>query len=206
MMVLSEEQAEKIKEQLLKQLEKFPEDRREMIKGQVESMTTSQVEDFIEENNLNHFGAKGNCIFCSILEGKAQSFKVAENEDNVAILEINPISRAHTLIVPKKHDSELNPSAREFSQKVAKRISDRFNPKEIQSSEINIMGHQLLEIIPIYGDEKERAPASPEDLKRVQDEIIKPESERGPEKQERKEEEKVVEIQKEVVRAKARIP
>ena len=43
-MVISNEEAEKIKEHLLKQLENFPEDKRTQIKGQINSMNTGQVE------------------------------------------------------------------------------------------------------------------------------------------------------------------
>ncbi|MFA4960785.1 MAG: HIT domain-containing protein [Candidatus Pacearchaeota archaeon] len=204
-MPLTEEQAQKIKEHLLKQLEKFPEEKREIIKDQVESMTTSQVENFIEENKLSHLEGKENCIFCSIVSGKNPSFKIAEDENNIAILEINPISKAHTLIVPKKHDDKITVQSKEFAQKVAIRIKERFGPNEIQTEELNIMGHQLLEIIPIFGDEKDRSPANPEELKKIQEEIIKPE----PKKEEPKEETKIEKKEtpkEETVKIKARIP
>lgn len=44
-----------------------------------------------------------NCIFCKIVKGEASSWKVFENEHVYAFLDINPISKYHTLVIPKKH-------------------------------------------------------------------------------------------------------
>lgn len=44
-----------------------------------------------------------NCIFCKIVKGEIPSWKVWENEDVYAFFDINPMSRFHTLVIPKKH-------------------------------------------------------------------------------------------------------
>ncbi|WP_108869007.1 HIT family protein [Aquimarina aquimarini] len=43
------------------------------------------------------------CIFCKIVKGEAKSWKVFENEDACAFLDIHPATRYHTLVIPKKH-------------------------------------------------------------------------------------------------------
>jgi len=43
------------------------------------------------------------CIFCDIIEGKAHSFRIFEDELSLAILDINPFSRGHCLVIPKRH-------------------------------------------------------------------------------------------------------
>ena len=43
------------------------------------------------------------CIFCLIVEGNSPSWKVMENEYAYAFLNINPATKYHTLIIPKKH-------------------------------------------------------------------------------------------------------
>ena len=43
------------------------------------------------------------CIFCKIVAGEAQSWKVYENDSVYAFLDIHPVSEYHTLIIPKKH-------------------------------------------------------------------------------------------------------
>ncbi len=45
----------------------------------------------------------GNCIFCKIIKGEIPSAKVYESESCIAFLDINPINKGHTLIVPKEH-------------------------------------------------------------------------------------------------------
>ena len=202
-MVLTEEQSKKIKEHLLRQLGNFPEEKREIVKEQVESMTKEQVENFVEENELEHL--EGECLFCGIADGKNPSFKIAETADDIAVLEINPISKGNTLIIPKKHRTKIMQHSSDFAKIVSTRINERLNPKEIKMREFEAMGHQILEIIPIYGDEKDRKKATPEELKQIQDEITS----------EKKVEEKKVEIKEgiveqkqveEIVKLKPRIP
>lgn len=48
------------------------------------------------------------CIFCKMIEGQVDSEKVYEDENNVAILDINPSSPGHTLVFPKKHAVHLS--------------------------------------------------------------------------------------------------
>jgi histidine triad (HIT) family protein len=47
------------------------------------------------------------CTFCSIIEGKLPCFKVYEDEDTVAFLDINPIVPGHTLLMPRRHIPSL---------------------------------------------------------------------------------------------------
>jgi len=43
------------------------------------------------------------CIFCKIVRGEIPSAKVMENEKVLAFLDINPVSKGHTLVIPKAH-------------------------------------------------------------------------------------------------------
>lgn len=47
------------------------------------------------------------CIFCKIVRGEAPSWKVMENEHAYAFLDINPVSKYHTLIIPKQHARDI---------------------------------------------------------------------------------------------------
>ena len=46
---------------------------------------------------------KADCIFCRVAHGESPSWKVYENASIYAFLDINPVSRYHTLVIPKKH-------------------------------------------------------------------------------------------------------
>jgi len=48
-----------------------------------------------------------NCIFCQIINGIVPSKKVYEDEQVIAVLDINPASPGHLLLLPKKHYSVM---------------------------------------------------------------------------------------------------
>ncbi|MDQ1299813.1 MAG: histidine triad family protein [Patescibacteria group bacterium] len=48
-----------------------------------------------------------NCIFCQIVERDAPATIVFENEAVLGILPIEPITEGHTLIIPKKHSTNV---------------------------------------------------------------------------------------------------
>ncbi len=43
------------------------------------------------------------CIFCDIAAGKVSCYKVAENKNALAFLDISPLSNGHTVIISKQH-------------------------------------------------------------------------------------------------------
>ena len=43
------------------------------------------------------------CIFCKIVKGEIPSYKVYEDKNFLAFLDVNPRLEGHTLVVPKKH-------------------------------------------------------------------------------------------------------
>ena len=48
------------------------------------------------------------CIFCSIVEGEIPAFRIYEDEDHVAFLDIFPAALGHTLVIPKKHSTDIH--------------------------------------------------------------------------------------------------
>ena len=46
------------------------------------------------------------CIFCKIVNGEILSKKVYEDDNVIAIMDVNPKVDGHTLVIPKKHVSE----------------------------------------------------------------------------------------------------
>ena len=44
-----------------------------------------------------------NCIFCKIVSGEFSSYKVYEDEHTFVFLDINPVAKYHTLVIPKAH-------------------------------------------------------------------------------------------------------
>lgn len=46
---------------------------------------------------------KESCLFCRIARGEIPSYKVYEDNEVLAFLDISPASRGHTLVIPKEH-------------------------------------------------------------------------------------------------------
>ena len=59
-----------------------------------------------------------NCIFCSIIKGDIPSFKIYEDSDFLAFLDIAPGTKGHTLIIPKEHAATLEDLSDEKASKI----------------------------------------------------------------------------------------
>ena len=49
----------------------------------------------------------GDCIFCQIVDGDIPGRAVYEDDDVLSFLDANPLSRGHTLVVPKAHHERV---------------------------------------------------------------------------------------------------
>lgn len=47
------------------------------------------------------------CVFCAIAAGQAPAVRVYEDDDYLAILDIRPFVRGHTLVLPRQHSVDL---------------------------------------------------------------------------------------------------
>jgi len=75
------------------------------------------------------------CVFCGIVAGKAEAYKIYEDELSVCILNIHPYTKGHCLVISKCHvqwwhelSDEENASLFEVAKVVANRMMDKFEP------------------------------------------------------------------------------
>ena len=47
------------------------------------------------------------CVFCAIVAGQAPAIRIYEDDSYLAILDIRPFTRGHTLVVPKRHTVDV---------------------------------------------------------------------------------------------------
>ncbi len=176
--MLTPEQAKVVKEQIIRQIEKgFPEEKQEFAKQQIVAMTPEQLEEFLKKNNIKIKGSdmqsQNQCIFCAIVAGKIDSYKIDENKKALAVLEINPLSEGHTIIIPKEHISssdEMPSQTFSLAKKIEKKLKSKLKPKKIEISSSNLFGHEIINVIPLYQNEmpSERSKAKPEKLSGLQ--------------------------------------
>ena len=68
------------------------------------------------------------CIFCGIASGDLPAFKIHEDERTVAFMDINPATRGHCLVIPKRHSDDIvaaDPEDVAACAKVAQQLADR---------------------------------------------------------------------------------
>jgi len=191
--MLTEEEFKQVKEQLFNQIENFPDEEKQTAMQQIESMNPEQLEEFLIKNNLIK---QGNCIFCSIAGGETLSYKVAENKEAIAVLDINPLSRGQILIIPKQHKPiEECPEAMKLAQESAKLLKTKLKADEVKTESSNVQGHGIINVIPLYKNQKlERKKAEDKELYELQQILIKQE-EKKPAEQEKPREIKEVKVE-----------
>ncbi|MCO4294755.1 HIT family protein [Solitalea sp. MAHUQ-68] len=124
-------------------------------------------------------------IFSKIVAGEIPAFKVAENEEFLAFLDIEPLAEGHTLVIPKKEvdylfdvDDELLGRMMIFSKAVAKKIEKAIPCLRIGVTVIGLeVPHAHIHLIPInaIGDmnfSKKPTPPSMDKLKATLDKIL----------------------------------
>lgn len=170
--MLSEEQTEQVKKQIIQQIEEnFPEDKKELAKQQIHAMNSEQIETFLKQNKSTQTQQNP---FRSIISGETPSYKIDENKNAIAVLEINPISNGHTIIIPKKpipEGKKILKTISSLAEKVAEKIKTKLKPKNVSISTSNILGETIINILPVYKDEtlnSERQQAKPEELEETQ--------------------------------------
>jgi histidine triad (HIT) family protein len=47
------------------------------------------------------------CLFCKITAGEIPATKVHEDERTIAFMDINPVTRGHLLVIPRRHSRDL---------------------------------------------------------------------------------------------------
>lgn len=59
-----------------------------------------------------------NCVFCKIVDGIIPSNKIYEDDDVLAFLDVNPVTKGHALVVSKKHYETFLSTPKEVMNKV----------------------------------------------------------------------------------------
>lgn len=124
-------------------------------------------------------------IFSKIISGEIPSYKVAENDKFFAFLDINPMVKGHTLVVPKVEVDKIFDLSPEylsgmlvFAQPIAKALESAFNCKRCGIEVIGLdVPHAHMHLIPINSADdlnfnRKKLSLSKEEFLEVQKKII----------------------------------
>jgi histidine triad (HIT) family protein len=97
-------------------------------------------------------------IFTKIIDGEIPSYKIAEDENFIAILDVNPNAKGHTLCIPKQEinkifdmDEALYLGLMNFSRKVAKALEKTVECKRIGVAVVGLeVPHVHVHLIPLH--------------------------------------------------------
>ena len=123
-------------------------------------------------------------IFSRIVSGEIPSYKIAEEKDFLAFLDINPLASGHTLVVPKKEidylfdmDDEMLAGMMVFAKRVARAIEKAVPCKKVGVAVLGLeVPHAHIHLIPIndLGDinfNKPKLVFTPEEFKATAEKI-----------------------------------
>lgn len=170
-MSLTKEQILHLKKQLLDQIKNLPIDQREEAETQIEEMSDESIELMLQNQKDSQIK-----IFREIVSGKVPSKKIDESNEAIAVLDIKPISKGHTIIIPKNkiEDTEKIPKTiLDFSETIASKLKKILNPKEIKIIKEIKFGEAIINLVPFYDNSslENKIEHSEDELNKVLNEI-----------------------------------
>ena len=124
-------------------------------------------------------------IFSRIIAGEIPSYKCAEDERFYAFLDINPVAKGHTLVVPKQEvdylfdlDDETLAAMTIFAKRVAKAIQQAFPCRKVGMAVLGLeVNHAHIHLIPLQSEgdmdfRKEKLQLPAEEMQAIADKIL----------------------------------
>ena len=119
-------------------------------------------------------------IFTRIVNGEIPCYKVAEDENYFAFLDINPLTKGHTLVIPKQEidyifdiDDQTLAGMMVFAKKVAKQIGAKIECKRVAVVVLGLeVPHAHIHLVPINSEKdvdfhREKLKLTPEEFEKV---------------------------------------
>ncbi len=149
-MALTSEQVQELKQQMRQQVQNLPEQQRQAAKSHIEAMSAEAIETMLRQQQSRQ-GEK--TIFRLIIEKEVNAYEVDENADAMAVLDINPISPGHTLVIPKQVVVDITSIPQPvfaLAKKVAQVITEKLKAKSAEIQPEKKFGEVIIHIIPVY--------------------------------------------------------
>lgn len=153
-MALTPEQITNIKEQLKSQTSNLPEDKKIQAIEEIDSLSPEAIESLLKQQSRSSKSEKEQkTIFRMLVDKDIPSTIIDENKFVIAVLDINPISKGHIMIIPKKpvSDSKMLPTqAFSLAKKLAKKVSLKLSAKSAEIQTESKFNEVIINLIPCY--------------------------------------------------------
>ena len=84
------------------------------------------------------------CLFCKIILGQIPSFKIFEDDEILAFMDVNPVAAGHALVIPKFHSKDIHETPAEWvgiafagAQRIARAVGKTLEPAGINIVQAN---------------------------------------------------------------------
>ena len=124
-------------------------------------------------------------IFSKIIAGEIPSYKCAEDDRFYAFLDINPVAKGHTLVVPKQEvdylfdlDDDTLAAMTLFAKRVAKAIRQAFPCRKVGMAVLGLeVNHAHIHLIPLQSEgdmdfRKDKLQLPAEEMQAIADKIL----------------------------------
>ncbi|MBM3233069.1 HIT domain-containing protein [Candidatus Pacearchaeota archaeon] len=154
-MTLTPEEVKELKAQLSQQIQHLPPDQKVKAQVQIDSMSPEAIESMLnqQKSQAGKSGSPQKSPYRMMIDKDFETVVIEENSEAIAVLEINPVSEGHTLIVPKKaveSPDKLPAEAFTLAQKVAKLLKDNLKAKSTEMPVEEKFGEAVIDILPVY--------------------------------------------------------
>lgn len=176
-MTLTAEEVAELKEQLREQIKNLPEEQHAQAEAQIQAMSAEAIELMLrqqQERSSNASDGENKTIFRMIVDKEVTSYIIDENADAIAVLDINPLSKGHTLIIPKKataNASDIPAGAFALAKELGKKIVARLKAQSTDIQSEKKFGEAIIHVIPIYDSPvsltSPRKKGIPEELEKI---------------------------------------
>jgi len=151
---LSEEQIIELNEII-----KLPKEEQQVrLQSFLSTLSQEQIE-FLKQSQQSQ---QSQCLFCSIVNWEIPQYRIYEDSFFIATLDINPATKGHVIIIPKKHSRFINEVEGDYTKPIKKIVNKLFEIFQCDTSIVINNGdkagqklpHVSIHIIPRYENDK----------------------------------------------------
>lgn len=179
-MPLTFEQQKEIRQQLREQVAQLPDEKKAQAFKQIEELSPEALEELVKQSEeREQQGNDKESIFRKIIAGKIPSQIVSDLPEGLAVLDINPISPGHTLLIPRKaiaKATKLSTALFKRAKQIGLTITKKLKASSIEIATQELFGESVIHIIPSYKEKKNllspRIKTTEQELKQIQTKVL----------------------------------